>query len=239
MSNNQVFAHRGASGSHFENTMGAFRAAVKQGADGIELDVQQTKDGTLVVIHDDRLSRVAGVERQISDITSEELRHIKVGKTGSRRVFGQPVPNLFDVVSFCIENQLSLNIELKETVYGQPAAIEKILHYTEGLADVHISSFDYQTLQLVKELDTHMETALLLKKNSVDWADLTSYEVDAFHFHKRLWKDPYQEHLKSSGKKLRMYGVTGAESFLASAPEITGWITDYPKRVQKKIKGSR
>ncbi|WP_301108282.1 glycerophosphodiester phosphodiesterase family protein [Sporosarcina sp.] len=239
MFNSQVFAHRGASGSHFENTMSAFLAAVKQGADGIELDVQQTIDGTLVVIHDDQLSRVAGVDRQINEITSAELRHIKVGKTGSRKFFGQPVPNLFDIVSFCIDNELSLNIELKETVYGQPAVIEKILHYTEGLADVHISSFDYPTLQLFKEQDARMETALLMKKNSVDWANLKSYEVDAFHFHKRLWKDPYQDYLKSSGKKLRMYGVTGTEPFLASSPEVIGWITDYPKRVQKKIKGSR
>ncbi|MEV9639332.1 glycerophosphodiester phosphodiesterase family protein [Mammaliicoccus sciuri] len=239
MSKSQVFAHRGASGSHFENTMSAFQAAAKKGADGIELDVQQTKDGQLVVIHDDNLLRLAGIDQQVDNLTAEELGQIRIGKGGSRFLFGHPIPILFDVISFCQQNGLSLNIELKETVYGQPAVIERILHYIEGVPDVHISSFDYPTLQLVRQQDPSVETALLLKKATVDWECLPAYDVDAFHFHKRLWKEPYLTPLLESQKTLRMYGVTGKESFLSQSPQIEGWITDYPARVQRKIKGSR
>lgn len=239
MSDSQIFAHRGASGNYFENTMRAFLGAVQKGADGIELDVQQTKDGQLVVIHDNELLRLAGIDQRIDQLTSQELQHIKIGKSGYRRMFGHPIPVLFDVVSFCSDHNLALNVELKETVYGQAAVLEQILHYVESLPDVHLSSFDYETVRMVKELNPDMETALLLRKKSTDWQNLNSYEVDAFHFHKRLWKDPYKSHLLESGKTLRMYGVTGAESFLSDTPEVTGWITDYPKRVRKKIKGSR
>ncbi|WP_153732907.1 glycerophosphodiester phosphodiesterase family protein [Sporosarcina obsidiansis] len=239
MSDSQVFAHRGASGTHFENTMSAFEAAARKGADGIELDVQQTSDGQIVVIHDDNLHRLAGVDQQIDQVTAEELRHIKVGRGGCRLIFGHTIPILFDVVTFCSKHDLSLNIELKETVYGQPAIFQRILQYVDCLADVHISSFDYPSLQLVKQEDPCMETALLLRKKTVDWECLSSYHVDAFHFHKRLWVEPFQTPLIESEKKLRIYGITGSESFLSQSPEITGWITDYPKRVQKKIKGSR
>ncbi|PID23023.1 glycerophosphodiester phosphodiesterase [Sporosarcina sp. P3] len=239
MSDSKVFAHRGASGTYFENTMRAFLGALQKGADGIELDVQQTSDGQLVVIHDHDLARLAGIEQRIDQLTSQELQQIKIGKSKYRRMFGHSIPVLFDVVSFCSEHNLALNIELKETVYGQTAALEQILHYVESLSDVHLSSFDYETVRMIKELDRDMETALLLRKKSVDWQNLDSYEVDAFHFHKRLWKDPFKTHLLESGKILRMYGVTGAESILSNTPEVTGWITDYPKRVRKKIKGSR
>ena len=192
MSDSQIFAHRGASGNYFENTMRAFLGAVQKGADGIELDVQQTKDGKLVVIHDNELLRLAGIDQCIDQLTLQELQHIKIGKSGYRRMFGYPIPILFDVVSFCSDHNLALNVELKETVYGQAEVLEQILHYVEPLPDVHLSSFDYETVRMVKELQPDMETALLLKQKTVDWQNLDSYHVDAFHFHKRLWKEPYK-----------------------------------------------
>lgn len=239
MSDCKIFAHRGDSGRYFENTMRAFLGAVQKGADGIELDVHQTKDGQLVVIHDGELQRLAGIERRIDQLTSKELQRIKIGRSGYRRMFGHSIPTLFDAVSFCAKHDLALNIECKETVYGKISVIEQILQYVEPLQDVHLSSFDYETMRLVKEQDPTMHTALLLKKKTIDWKQLPTYGVDAFHFHKRLWKEPYKQQLLASGKTLRMYGVTGAEDLLTNTPEISGWITDYPKRVRKKIKGSR
>ncbi|MDV6379233.1 glycerophosphodiester phosphodiesterase family protein [Sporosarcina sp. GW1-11] len=236
MFDNQVFAHRGASASHVENTMSAFKAAVKKGADGIELDVQKTKDGNLFVIHDDNLHRLTSVDQQIDQLTATELQRMKVGKSGSRWIYGHPIPLLFDVVAFCREHNLALNIELKQTVYGQREVIQRILDYVDGLENVHLSSFDYETMRLVREESTAMETALLVKKKTVDWSNLSSYDVDALHFHKRLWKEPYRTALIESGKTLRMYGVTGEEPFLSNSPEVTGWITDYPKRLRKKLK---
>ena len=80
MSNPTVFAHRGASGVRFENTLKAFEKAVDQGADGIELDVQLTEDGVPFVIHDPGSFRLAGIRKMISSMTSTELTRIRVGK---------------------------------------------------------------------------------------------------------------------------------------------------------------
>lgn len=234
----KVIAHRGASGDYFENTMRAFKAAVADGADGIELDVQQTADGGLIVIHDDHLLRLAGIDKKINELTLQEIQSVKVGrKRRLRTVFGHSIPALFDAVSFAKEQQTTLYIELKETVYGDEDAVRKILHYADLLEEVQLSSFDYPTVQLVKQLDPAVETALIVTKKS-NWNDLAAYETDALHFHKRLWKEPYKSALIESGKILRVYGITGSEPYLQNTPEISGWITDYPKRVGKKIKGS-
>ena len=70
----KVFAHRGSSGTYPENTMLAFEKAVEEGCDGIELDVQLTKDGQVVVIHDEELERTTGTKGFVRDYTLEELK---------------------------------------------------------------------------------------------------------------------------------------------------------------------
>lgn len=72
------FAHRGFSGQFPENTMLAFEKAVEAGADGIELDVQFSKDGELVIMHDETLNRTAGVDGFVKDYTLEQLKAMDV-----------------------------------------------------------------------------------------------------------------------------------------------------------------
>ena len=77
----KVWAHRGASGYAPENTLDAFRKAVEMGADGIELDVQMTKDGELVVIHDETIDRVSNGKGWVKNYTYEELKKFNFNKT--------------------------------------------------------------------------------------------------------------------------------------------------------------
>ena len=73
----KVFAHRGFSGAYPENTMLAFRKAIEAGADGIELDIHESRDGQLVIVHDESLKRTTGVDALVSDLTLKELVRIK------------------------------------------------------------------------------------------------------------------------------------------------------------------
>ena len=70
----QIYAHRGASQTHSENTIGAFAEAVRLGVHGIELDIHATSDGIPVVIHDSSLSRTMAKEAEVTDLTFEHLR---------------------------------------------------------------------------------------------------------------------------------------------------------------------
>ena len=104
----RVMAHRGASGEYPENTMPAFRAAVEAGADYIELDVHCTRDGEVVVVHDDDLSRIASDDRKVAEMTFAELEVVDAAfnfaRDGQRCPFrgqGVHVPRLAEVLQSC------------------------------------------------------------------------------------------------------------------------------------------
>ena len=109
----EIMAHRGDSFRFPENTMSAFRGAADAGADYVELDVRQTSDGVLVIMHDSNLLRIAGVDREICDVTYNELRSLKVKKNGGRLSARETIPTLREVLRFLEDSSLMLNIELK------------------------------------------------------------------------------------------------------------------------------
>ena len=95
----EVTAHRGASADYPENTMSAFRGANKLGADWIELDVQQTKDGQIIVIHDTNLNRITGIDRYIWNTNYEDITYLDAGIWFSDEFAGEPIPLLSDVIT--------------------------------------------------------------------------------------------------------------------------------------------
>ncbi|REB10071.1 hypothetical protein DVB69_04500 [Sporosarcina sp. BI001-red] len=228
----EVYAHRGASGKYFENTMKAFYGAVEEGADGIELDVQLSKDGVFFVIHDADLFRLSGVRKTISEMDAAEIQQLRIGKRFLRGVNGSSIPTLTSVVSFAAMESIGLNIELKETVSNNPESLSVLLDQISVLDEVYVSSFDYRLIEKVKQLEPSMEAGLLLKKSMLTDHQLSDYPAaDAFHFHKRMMKEPFLSQWQQTDKTIRVYGVEGDETFVKDPPKfIYGWITDYPGR---------
>ena len=109
----EIVAHRGDSFRFPENTMAAFRGAAAAGADYAELDVRRTEDGVLVVMHDSNLLRTAGVDREICNVTYDELRSLRVKENGLLGFRGETIPTLQEVLQFLKESNLMLDIELK------------------------------------------------------------------------------------------------------------------------------
>ena len=98
MSNTKVFAHRGASGYAPENTLEAFALAIRQGADGIELDVQLSSDGIPVVIHDETIDRVTDKTGYVKDYTLQELKELTVLKDRFPAYNQSKIPTLKEVL---------------------------------------------------------------------------------------------------------------------------------------------
>jgi glycerophosphoryl diester phosphodiesterase len=120
-----IQAHRGAPTCRPENTLEAFSAAIEQGADGIELDVHLTKDGHIVVAHDERLERVSDGTGYINDHTLEELKSLNFGKLlPDSKVYR--IPTLSEVFSLIKPSELTVNIELKTTERLYPELPEKL-----------------------------------------------------------------------------------------------------------------
>src|SRR5581483_11260202 len=93
-----------------ENTMGAFLAAEKAGGGGLELDTQLTKDGEVVVIHDEKVDRTTGGNGFVKDFSFKEIRKLNANKKGKRK---EPIPALEEVLEWLKTNKLTCNIEFK------------------------------------------------------------------------------------------------------------------------------
>lgn len=227
-----VYAHRGASAYAFENTLKAFEKAVELGADGIELDIQLTRDGVPIIYHDLNLRRLTGSRKRVNDLTYEQVMKKKIGKPFRRIFRGEKIMSLREMINWATENRVALNIELKESLMKEPLFVKEIVRRCKGLPDVHFSSFHYELLEIIKSQFPKVETAYILTKNS-DWGNLKKYKAaDLFHLHKRNYKEDKLGLLQNSGKKVRFYGVVGSEPFITNPhPIVRGWITDYPEVV--------
>jgi len=182
----KIYAHRGASANAPENTMVAFRAAHSMGAHGIELDVQMSADGELVVIHDHTLTRTSNGNGRVEDHTLVELQQLDFGGWFSPVYQGERIATLHEVLSFMAEAGMELNIELKTYPMKYDARIP--LHTVEmvrsfDLMDkVILSSFDHRSLLDAKRRDARIKIGLLYSANFIGVGDYAR-KLDAEFVH--------------------------------------------------------
>ena len=166
----EITAHRGASSAYPENTMAAFYGAAELGADWIELDVQQSLDGQLVVMHDADLKRTTGVNGYVRDMTYEQLSGLDAGQGGEK------IPLLSEVLAFAQENEIRLNIELKPS--GGETGMERAVVDAvcqAGLEDrCLVTSQSYRVLENVKAYDETIATGYIMRFAIGNIAGLTA-----------------------------------------------------------------
>lgn len=154
-----ITAHRGASNIAPENTMAAIKQAVQLGADFAEIDVQQTKDGVLILCHDTDLKRVAGLDKKVWEVTYEEIKKLEVGSWFSEEFRGEKIPTLEEVLSYA-NGKIKLNIELKKEKQREDLE-EKVVQLIQKYNFQNqclVSSFGYDILMQVKNLDSKIKT---------------------------------------------------------------------------------
>ena len=159
-----VIAHRGASADRPENTLAAFDEALRQGADGIELDLQLTRDGAVVVFHDFTLDKLGDARRGIPAVTLEELHRLDAGAWFSPRYAGERVPTLADLLAR-VGAPTRLLLELKPE--PDPAAAERLLRAAVreirdgGCADrASLLCFDAPLLERAGEVAPELDRVL-------------------------------------------------------------------------------
>ncbi|QPC46812.1 glycerophosphodiester phosphodiesterase [Mangrovibacillus cuniculi] len=155
-----IFAHRGAAGTYPENTMLAFEKALEVGADGIELDVQLSADGEVVVIHDETIDRTTNGSGEVRNFTLQELQSFQASYTFNVGNRFTPIPTLREVFQFLTTNRLVCNIELKNSVVEYFGLDRKVFELIQefGLSDrVIISSFHHRSLMHMKQFAPQLE----------------------------------------------------------------------------------
>lgn len=209
----EITAHRGDCSSALENSMEAFKSALLKGADWIELDVQLTLDGKVVVSHDNNLSRLAGVNKNISDLTFEELSNIEIGKTINKKYSGHKILLLQDVIDFAKDNNIRLNIELKPTKDNMnELALEVIDIIVENdfTSKCVISSLNYDILALVKKLYYEVKTVYVMSIAIGDFSDLEFidiYSIEATNVTSKL-----VDKIHNAGKEVYVWTVSDEEN---------------------------
>jgi len=154
-----VIAHRGASGTCPENTLAAFRQAVALGATMIELDVQLTRDGCVVVLHDDTLDRTTNGRGPLRRATLAEVERLDAGAWFDPRFAGEPVPTPAAVLCAV---PVRVNVELKSgDDDGLEARALEVVHAAGASERVVWSSFDWARLERLRRLDASAEVAVL------------------------------------------------------------------------------
>lgn len=233
-----IFAHRGAAGTHPENTMVAFIEAANVGADGIELDVQLTKDGEVVVIHDETVDRTTDGSGWVKDMTYRELRALNAAATWRGRYGHCPIPHLEEVLAWLAPTPLAVNIELKNSLI----AYEKLEQKTIALVRRYglekrtiLSSFNHNSMRLCRELAPDMETALL----SIDplhdpWTYVRVMKADGLHPHYRTVTAKWAAEARQRGVAVRPFMVNKRNAMKTMfSYGVDAIFTDYPQQAKQ------
>ncbi len=233
-----IWAHRGASGYAPENTLDAFELAVRQKADGVELDVQLTKDGELAVIHDETIDRVWDGTGAVAGYTLPELKAFHPNKTFSRYPDAK-IPTLREVYDLLKNTELTVNVELKTSVIFYPGIEEKVLRETAqmGMEErVWYSSFNHYTLKKIKALNPRAKTGMLYGDGIYRAADYASLlGVDALHpalYH--LQYPDLAEDCRKKGLKVHVWTVNEPSQIQGALRwGVDAVITNYPDRARE------
>ena len=156
----EIAAHRGDSVNAPENSMPAFELAILENADWIELDVHQTKDGVIVVSHDDDLARISGNKVHVYDLTYDEIQEMDVGSWFSDDFAGLRLATLDDALKLC-KDKIKVQIEIKPTDHDVniEESILKIINENGMHDQVLVLSLKPEPLRRIKELDPTLITA--------------------------------------------------------------------------------
>ena len=181
-----IMAHRGASGYAPENTLEAFSLAAEMGAYGVELDVHLTRDGEIVVAHDERIDRVSDGSGRIYDSTLSELKKFHFNRTFPEYKNAR-IPTLKEVFELLGPAGLHINIELKNSIIDYPDLEEKVISLAdkEGILDkIIFSSFNHYSLLRIKKIDPSLYCGLLYEATLIEpWNYALNLGMDALHPH--------------------------------------------------------
>ena len=234
-----IWAHRGASGYCPENTIAAFQKAVELCADGIELDVQMTRDGELVVCHDETIDRTSNGSGWIKDKTLAELKALDFSY-GKKDFLGVTIPTMREVFDLLDDADIMINIELKTGIVFYPGMAEKLLKLTSecGFSDrVIYSSFNHYTIKHMREISPEAKLGFLYADGTIGMpAYALKYGVQALHpalynIHFRaLWKSAIRAALLSTCGRLTRMSISRCHVELASTPLLPTTLIKHLKQ---------
>ena len=209
-----IMAHRGFSAGAPENTLPAFQKCIDGGFTAAELDVQMTADGTIIVMHDDNLKRTTGLDKNVWEVTYDEIKNLDNGSFFSSEFAGTTIPTLDEVIKLAGSGKdtLFLNIEIKRNGHddGIIQKVVDIIVANDYLDNCDVTSQDYSTLEDVREINPSVLTAYTSAVGighieSLEAADIISIQ-ETFATYENV------ERIHSAGKRVFVWTVNEEET---------------------------
>ncbi len=221
----KIWAHRGCSYKYPENTLSSFREACRYEIMGIELDIQLSRDGEIVVIRDERVDRTTDGNGYVKDMTLRELKRLRILPNPQSSKIYETIPTMREVLAYlapvCHRDGLLINIELKNSVVRYEGMEQKILdlvaEYELG-NNIIYSSFNKDSVRLLKELDSGVKVCILSESVSDGLEFLRCVPVEGIHpFLKAkdialLMKESTRDIL-GQGIRVRAWNIRSGEPF--------------------------
>jgi glycerophosphoryl diester phosphodiesterase len=218
----QKIGHRGAKGYVSENTLASFQKAIDLNLDGIELDVQLSSDGEIMVIHDETINRTTSGKGFVKDFTSVELKK-------------HDIPTLTEVLDL-INNNFLVNIELKsnDCIEKVIILVEKyISDYNWNPKNFIVSSFHWDYLSEVKSINKNIKIGVLTE-NDIDSALVFAKKIDAFCINPyfKLLNTENVQLIKKEGFQIHTWTVNSFEDItFVKSLQVNTIISDFPDRI--------
>jgi len=208
----KLYAHRGSHRGAVENTLEAFSLAVAEGADGVELDVRGTRDGQVVVFHDDDLARLASDRREVAALDQRDLPSVG----------GAPIPTLDEALDLVLAAGLEVNVEVKGAPEQTAAVLARRGERDRGM--IIVSSFLAEALDVVRARLPSVRLALLVDR----LGPVVPLTYGGLHPHHELCTAERVERWRSQGLFVNAWTVNdpGRGSALA-AMGLDGLVTDH------------
>ncbi len=230
-------AHRGASGHCPENTRASFLRAIELGADMVELDCQVTRDGAIVVIHDDTLDRTTSGRGRVRDHTLKELKALDAGSWFGASFAGEEILLLEEAIEV-LRGRIALNLEIKGE--DAPGRLEiqcvGIVRSLRFLDQTVFSSFSPPRMRLVRDLAEDARIGVLMENRKGAWQDgfalAEELAAEALHPELTLLDGPPVDEAHRRGLEVRVWSVNRPDDmeWLARLG-VDGIFTDYPERL--------
>jgi glycerophosphoryl diester phosphodiesterase len=234
-----IFAHRGSSFHHAEQSRESFLAAIEEGADGIECDVRLTADGVAFCWHDRDLARLTGSHQPISKITSRELKEMEIvdpsdALSGKKERRGTPI-SLEELVSIAADAKTRLLIETKHPVLAGSAVEEEVARIIRRFKiEIHLLSFSFTAISRAMRLMPEFEHVQLLQHSQLiplAQSEIIGLDIELIRRDRTLISS-----LLAKGKRLFIYTVNDDDEFRSLADQgVEGIITDIPAHAKKVL----
>ena len=231
----KIIAHRGASKYAPENTMPAFKLAYQLKSEGIETDVQLTKDNIPVLIHDEHVKRTTNGTGYIKELSFEQLRQLDAGSWHSKEFAGTQLISLEEFLQWIADKPLYLNIELKNNKIDYKhleSIVYEMVEYYQLLNRTTLSTFNPRSVSRLKSFNKEIGVAFLTSKRN---KNLVSYAYElganAIHIKYRLLNQLLIDQCKKKDMAVRIYTINrSAQMSKCFKHETTGIFTDVPDK---------